>query len=88
MDSDDDVMREDEIQNRKTSIAGVKRSRARADDPNLNKIVRASAPKRKAKEVAKKALQGKKARKSTINSSKVRKKTEDSDEDDYEEWQM
>ena len=86
LDSDDDVMREDEIQNRKTSIAGVKRSRARADDPNLNKIVRASAPKRKAKEVAKKALQGKKARKSSVNSSKVRKKTEDSDEEDYEDW--
>ena len=84
LDSDDEIMTaSDKPEKSKATIAGVKRSKE-AETFNT-KAVRSVAPKRKAKEVAKKALKGKRSRSS--NTAKVAKLTTDeSSDDEYRQW--
>lgn len=77
--SDDEIMTE----RSRATIAGVKRSKE-AETFNT-KAIRSVAPKRKAKEVAKKALKGKRSRSS--NTAKVAKfSADDSSDEEYRQW--
>ena len=90
--SDDEIIPEENIVKSRTTIAGVKRTKARDEDAIDNKMLRAAAPKRKAKVDAIHKLKGKKARRSNRNYSKKPKLSkgsdnfEDTDDDEYPEW--
>ena len=92
IDSNDEIIPEENIVKSRSTIAGVKRTKAREEDAIDNKMVRAAAPKRKAKVDAIHKLKGKKGRKSNRNYSKRPKLSkgsdnfEDTDDDDYPEW--
>ena len=91
-DSEDETIPKENV-TKSSTIAGKKRTKSRGENANDNKISRASAPKRKAKVVAMKALKGKRVKKSVRNTSKRLKLSkggedfEDTDDDEYDDWQ-